>query len=846
MKLPGTTYSKRIVSMLAALAGLFLLVAFAAPAYAAVANDPFAEKQDYLRTIQAQEAWDIARENRDIVIAIVDTGVDLDHPDLKPNLVAGKNLIQEGSPPEDDNGHGTNVAGVIAAVGNNDRGVAGILWNAKIMPIKALEADGTGGEQKLGEGIRYAVDNGAKIVVLSLGLNKYSDYMQGIVDYAEANDVLLVAATGNDGNSVQYPAAYPTVLGVGGMSRAGGADPRSNSGPEVDVVAPWNVFTTAMGGDYEYKDGTSMAAPQVAAVAALIWSQNPQLKAGEVRHLIRQSAQRLGEEIWNPATGFGLLQADRALKETFVRDMYEPNDRKDLAKALSISQRVNASLAGSADTDWFYTDAPYDGTIHVKLEATPDVKFSLQHTDATGTLTSHIVAGGQSVALEATKGRSYVQLRLADRNVQREVPYTLTTSFNIYADPFENNDKQYKAFVLPSRSGTYVGTFHQSNDADWFEFPAPQSGSLRIRLSVDTARIDPVLTIQKQGEKAIVVDSVGDGQTETFYLPEVFPGSYFIKVSNVKEYANPIVGEYTLQIEYDARLVDPNEPNDHSYQATMMTLGTSYEGLIDPAGDVDWFQFRLEEESLAEVQLGDIPSPVRMNMQLLDRSMEPIASAKNASGTSSQKLSSRLSPGTYYIRLDADQTFDSRMYQLKVKAKPLVGGYADIKGHWAEKAILDLGKSKVLEGYGDYTFRPDQPITRAETTAVLSRAFELTNERGISYRDISAGHWAYSFIARASHAGIIDGYPDGTFAPDQPVTRMEMTAMLARSLNMSGKSRGAVPFNDVDNDYWGTPLLKQMKAEGWIGGYPDGSYRPDQQATRAELVMLLSNILRNR
>ncbi|MDF2719895.1 MAG: peptidase and in kexin sedolisin, partial [Paenibacillus sp.] len=132
----------------------------------AAANDPFIEKQSYLVQTHTIEAWNQVNRNDSIVIAVVDTGVDLDHPDLKGNLVPGVNLIQPKLPPRDDNGHGTNVAGVIAAIGNNNKGVAGMLWKAGIMPIKALEPNGRGDEDKLGAGIRYAVDNGANIVVL--------------------------------------------------------------------------------------------------------------------------------------------------------------------------------------------------------------------------------------------------------------------------------------------------------------------------------------------------------------------------------------------------------------------------------------------------------------------------------------------------------------------------------------------------------------------------------------------------------------------------------------------------------------------------------------------------------
>src|SRR5690606_16274476 len=111
------------------------------------------------------------------------------------------------------------------------------------------------------------VDNGAKIVVMSLGLHRYSPYLQDIVDYAERNGVLLVAAAGNEGNNVKYPAAYPTVLAVGGIGLSKSIIQESNYGPELDLVASWEVYSTALGGGYKSNYGTSMAAPQVAAVA---------------------------------------------------------------------------------------------------------------------------------------------------------------------------------------------------------------------------------------------------------------------------------------------------------------------------------------------------------------------------------------------------------------------------------------------------------------------------------------------------------------------------------------------------------------------------------------------------
>ncbi|MCZ8523343.1 MULTISPECIES: S8 family serine peptidase [Paenibacillus] len=833
------------LSTLTSFTCLALCLTCSATVRGAEASDPLSAKQTYLSQIGMAQAWDVSRGAGGLTIAIVDTGVDLNHPDLKPNLVPGVNLIQQGQPPADDNGHGTNVAGVIGAVGGNDKGIAGMLWQSRIMPVKALEADGSGGEALLGEGIRYAVDHGAKIVVLSLGLNKYSDYLSEIVKYAESKDVLLVAATGNEGNRVKYPAAYPTVLAVGGMTAGGAVDSRSNSGPEVDVVAPWNVFTTALGGTYEAKDGTSMAAPQVAAAAALLWERNPQMKAHQIRQWIRQTAQDLGPAGWDPGAGYGLLRADRLLGERYAEDMYEPNDRKDQSKAISGAKSISASFAGGVDSDWYIVDAQYDGSVDLSFGMDNALAVNVQHTDASGVLATQTIMGGGTASFRVSKGRSYFQLQLKDRGRTEAVPYRLTTAFRIYRDAFEDNDRQFKASVLPSRTLTVKGTFHQNNDTDWYEFPVPETGSMRIRLISDTARIDPVLLVQKQGEKSVTVDYGDDGAEEEYELPEVFPGSYYIRVANVKEYANAVVGEYTLKIEYDAKLVDPNEPNNRSYQATAVSLDTPYTGLLDKPNETDWFQFRVEEESRVGIHLADIPAGISLYMHLYDGSMQSLASSMNEKGTAAQHLTGKFAPGTYYVKLTSSEPFDNRMYELTVDAKPLLGGYSDIRGHWAQSAILRLSGRGMINGYDDYLFQPDRPITRAEATAVLARAYQLTKERNLSYRDLSSGHWAYASIARAAEAGIIEGYPDGTFAPDEPVSRMEMTAMLARSAGMSGKRRGTVPFTDIDEAYWGTSLLKQMKAEGLIGGYADGSFRPDQQATRAEFVQLLSGMIKS-
>ncbi|TXK75089.1 S8 family serine peptidase [Paenibacillus sp. N3.4] len=810
-----------------------------------VSTDPFRVKQTYLDTIHIDQAWAAAGDSQtSVVVAIVDTGVDLTHPDLIGRFVDGINLLQPGKKPYDDNGHGTNVAGVIAASINNDKGIAGIAPNAKIMPIKALEADGTGGEAKLGEGIKYAVDHGAKVVVLSLGLNKYSDYLANMVQYAEDHDVLLVAAVGNESTSVKYPAAYPTVLAVGGVDPDKKADARSNFGPELDLVAPWDVYTTALGGGYQYQDGSSMSAPQVAGAAALVWGKYPQMSAYQVRDLILQTTEDLGTAGWDSHTGYGLLRIDQALTKPYTEDRFEPNNSRNEAAKLPIEAYIHAVISSSEDQDWFVIDAPYDGTLELSVN-TADPSGIRVRVDSGETFTANSSSGNTNnpFTIKVTKGRTFVQLQSVDRSRKTEIRYSLRTHFIIYKDPYEDNDKQFKAFALPARSQTLKGTFHQKGDLDWFVMSLEQSGTMRVKLSVDTARIDPVLLFQKEGEKSVTYDQSGDGGIEVTPLMDLLPGNYYIRVSNIKDYTVPITGEYTLEIEYTPKLIDPNEPNDKWYQATFAAMNSVYEGLFHNNDDVDWFEFRMSKDGLAQVNLTNIPSNRIIYATLYDSSMKEQGIFSNASGSNQFYIEKALSQGTYYIKLQANQWFMNQLYRLKIDSYTLVSGFVDINGHWAQDAISELTKQGVISGYGNYRFAPNQSITRAEAAAVVTRALKLTKRKEMRFSDVDVSHWAYDAIAKAVQADIVDGYPNGTFGPDRTLTRMEMTQILARSMNMTGKRRGNSPFSDVDESYWGIGIIKQMAADGWISGYPDGTFHPDEKATRAEFVTMLLKVM---
>ncbi|EFM09064.1 peptidase S8 and S53 subtilisin kexin sedolisin [Paenibacillus curdlanolyticus YK9] len=834
-------------------AAVHALGATAAPGQA---NDPNLAKQRYLDLIGAKQAWATVHDQTSMTIALVDTGVDLDHPDLKGNLVEGVNLVRPGTPPEDDNGHGTSVAGVLSAVGNNGVGVTGLLWRAKIMPIKALDENGSGDESKLGEAILYAVRKGARIVVLSVGLYRYSPYMRDIAQYAEGKGVLLVAASGNDGEqlgnkaAVKYPAAYPTVLAVGGVMPSGKPEPRSSAGPEVDLAAPWDVFTTAVGGGYKYEEGTSMASPQVAAAAALVLAMHPSYKPYQVRELLRQTAKDIGADGVDEQSGYGLLQVNRAVTGSLKVDAYEPNDSRDRAARFPVPTRLSAQLTGGKDKDWYVIDAPYDGTLSIQLQGLngpnttmPPVRLTMYAGDRAAS-SQDAKLGNTTVEWKVKKGRNYIELQLYDRTRTDKLPYLLTSDFRIYSDPYESNDKSYEASVLQARSQVIAGTFDKQGDRDWFVVDFQRSGTLRLQLSTDTVRIDPSLAVQRAGQQLVSYDDNGDGEQEQSPLITVTPGKYYIRVFNAAASdASPVVGTYSLRMEVVSKYDDPNEPNDKSYASTVMRSGTEYVGVIDKSSDEDWFQLRLDRQSYASLALSGIPSGRTMTVTVYDKRQAKVKTIKSVAGHAQLSAGLLLNQGQYTFKLTSDAPFDSQYYRFKVKTAPLVAGYRDIDGHWAETAIASLTKEGILSGYSDYRFAPDRAITRAEGAALLVRAFASKAEPAkIDFRDVPSRHWAFGAVAAAVGAGYMNGYPDNRFGPDQLLTRAEMAVMLGQAAGVRPVRTQQPPFRDVAADNWAAPMLTAMLAKHMIGGYADNRFMPGQSASRAEFAAMLYRI----
>jgi len=259
--------------------------------------------------IDGELAWQYATGYM-VKVAILDTGIDTDHPDLVSNIAGGINILSPRKLYEDDNGHGTHVAGIIAAEDNSE-GVVGVAKNAKIYGVKVLDRKGNGWLSDIIAGLEWSVANGVDVINMSLSTISYSQTFHDSVTAVYNSGIVIVAAAGNDGGDVNYPAAFSEAVAVSATDDNGMVTVWSSRGPEIDLAAPGlYINSTYRGGTYRIESGTSMAAPHVAGVVALILETRPALSVEEVRSILTSSADSLG--LPEDQQGAGIVDAEEA------------------------------------------------------------------------------------------------------------------------------------------------------------------------------------------------------------------------------------------------------------------------------------------------------------------------------------------------------------------------------------------------------------------------------------------------------------------------------------------------------------------------------------------------------
>jgi len=365
--------------------------------------------------IDAPTAWDTTTGSAEVVVAVIDTGIDYAHPDLAPNIwvntdeipqngiddddnglvddVYGYDFYNDDADPRDDNFHGTHCAGTIGAAGDNGLGIAGVNWTVRLMAIKFLSASGSGDTVGAISAIQYAINNGAHVLSNSWGGSGYSQALQDVILEANNAGIVFVAAAGNNGSdSKVYPAAYDKVIAVSATDHNDVKAGFSSYGTFIDVAAPGvNIFSTKLNSTYGYASGTSMACPHVAGLAALLKSLDITLTPDQVEHILETTADDLGDSGWDTFYGSGRINAFWALQAVVQQEISFPTAiifspaQDQLASGVTLD--ILGTAAGSVFVDYSLAYAGAgDGNWNLITSATAPVNDGLLASWDTSTL----------------------------------------------------------------------------------------------------------------------------------------------------------------------------------------------------------------------------------------------------------------------------------------------------------------------------------------------------------------------------------------------------------------------------------------------------------------------------
>lgn len=417
----------------------------------AIPNDPSFPVQWHLSKIFAPQGWDVSTGQSLVKIGIADSGVDPAHPDLASKLLPGYNFYDNNTDTQDVYGHGTQVAGSAAAIGNNGVGISGVAWNNGIVPLRVTDTSGYAYSSTMANAVTYCADHGIRVVNLSFAGTSSSATVQTAIDYAWKKGTIVFAAAGNSASSVtNYPAGYNNVVAVSATTSTDTRASFSNYGSWITVAAPGSgIYTTSRGGGYASVSGTSFASPITAAVGALVLSVNQSLTAQQVVDIIKQSADDLGTSGFDQDFGYG---------------------RVNVAKALAAAQVAVVQTDGTPPT---ITVSTPTGVV------SGNVTIASSATDNIGVTKVDLLVGGNMVASDTTE------------------PFTfLFDSTTVPDGSYQVQARAYDAAGNTATSAAAIITVKNVADATppsvWFTAPSQTSISKINKVTIGASASDDV------------------------------------------------------------------------------------------------------------------------------------------------------------------------------------------------------------------------------------------------------------------------------------------------------------------------------------------------------------------
>ncbi|TXK82619.1 S8 family serine peptidase [Paenibacillus sp. N3.4] len=805
-----------------------------------------------------------------VTVAVIDTGVDLTHPDLIHSIVQGYDFIHNQSNAQDDNGHGTNVAGIIAAKAHDTSGYSGVAPGAKIMPIKVLDSKGGGNTATIIQGIQYAIDHHADIINLSLGSSIPSRAMQELLRSAFANNILIVAAAGNDSNHwinnevgqlddpqkdthryaflSSYPAAFQDVVSVGAIEQL--VDSRltiadfSNVG-KIDVVAPGvNIYSTYLNGGYGYMSGTSQATPFVVGYAALLKAYNPNLTSDDLKSII--STMTKGNLLdTNHQYNYENFNAYEDEAVTFEMDYgrglingrlaFEiPRPKLSLIQD-TISQDRKITLKVTVeDLSGHLLTYPYPISINSRLfkENIPSREFDFS---AEGSTVDNLNNGFANISIalnEASPKDVYHYYYFAEmldaNNYQRRSNYV-------------HSVRKPVAPTASLASGTYTGTQKIS-------LSTTQSGADIFALLVEgnkvrSGKVLPGAAIEIKGPNSFLSvysekNYVDSDFSEYVYNIKPAPvgggGGGFMPSPTTDKVETVVDGKKILELKEDKNKL-------------LERLRSSKESLDLDATSEKGFD-KLSVELPGEVA----QKAVEANLPIVIKS-NGFQATFNPKGVLQQNTFSKLQFKAELIKKEnypIDMGLASSVYDfaIEIDGTKISSFNAPIEMKFnldAKNSIHDAKKVGVFYfneatrswEYVGGTLNNDQTIkvqlSHFSKYAVL--------EYSKSFSDINK-HWAQNEIETMASKQIVNGITDSSFEPEANITRAQFVTLLSKALRLPNSSTETLnPFSDVSSKAWYKDVILAAHQAHLIDGISDDQFAPDLTITREQMAVMIVN-----
>lgn len=663
--------------------------------------------------LNIQAAWDITRGSEDVVVAVLDTGIDITHPALAGSIWVNADEQSNGSDSDgngyidDINGwdfvnndssvfdkaeideHGTHMAGIIAANGQN--GVYGVAPNVKIMPLKVMEND-SGYTSDIIEAIGYAEANGAKIVNCSFaGL----DYNPALEDAISKSDMLFVTAAGNfatsTDNLVAFPACYDckNIISVGASDNTGSIAALSSYGDLVNVYAPGTgIYSTLPDEQYDFKDGTSCSAAYVSGIAALLYSEYPELTAEQAKEAICTKPN--GDEMQilsNSETQLdakAILQFDLDHAISSFRDFIpldSDNSNKQNAYCFSFTEEngikckidmsgefagrltISAAIKSDEDTTVFQSDISDSNTVIAVNNIEDNTEYNFVLT------VNNEVYNGKLMRCLSDDNYYYAEYYNIVKNTEDDNPSLMTADVSLQASKNEGEPNNSMGSALTVNSDdTVAGTLSSASDVDWFKVKFSSNGVANFWLGNVPANCNYQLELYNASGTNIAGSYNGDGQQELIPFYGVSANVwYYVKIYSAK--GSSTTSSYTFRTKWYPPK-DSYESNDTFASATSLTLNRSKTATINHPDDVDFYKFTISGENYVDVLLSGIPSGCVYDMAVYNgRGDSYLLTTVTGSGTT-REYTATLNSGTYYVKIYSrnQSTYGSSKYTIKACA----------------------------------------------------------------------------------------------------------------------------------------------------------------------------------